>query len=279
MERASDLLGKVACLAEKAKRRNLERRAEELDKVVQERDTVRLTPWSSSVRGIPNEVARSAVFTVRREKERFFLTDAAIFLVGKSRITYTGPELRASDDELVWLQILAYAQEVPLGNWFEFSRYKLCKDVGWDTSKYYYKKVRECLLRLSSVVLAIEVDTKTEQWCTARMVEEVNADGNSFAARLHPNVQGWFEKSRYTRLVWDAYLDLSPTARRLCDYAMSHRRPYSLKLATVQGMLGSDIQASDDLRKQLRKSCRELLAVGIQGWIAADDLLHLERKK
>lgn len=279
MQRASSLLDKFARIAEKAKRCNRERRAEELDKVVQERGSVQLTPWPSSMRGIPNEVARSAVFTVRREKERFFLTDATIFLVGKSRITYTGPELRASDDELVWLQILAYAQDVPLGNWFEFSRYRLCKDIGWDTSMYYYKKVRECVLRLSSVVLAIDVGKKAEQWCTARMIEEVNADGDRYAARLHPNVQGWFAKSRYTRLVWDVYRDLSPTARRLCDYAMSHRRPYSLKLATVQKMLGSDIQALDDLRKQIKKVCRELESIGVQGWIDTGDLLHLERKK
>ena len=71
-------------------------------------------------------------------------------------ILYTGIELRAEDDELVWLQILNYAQKVVLGQPFEFSVKDLVADVGWHKNGRYYDKARECISRLkASEVLAL----------------------------------------------------------------------------------------------------------------------------
>ena len=71
---------------------------------------------------MPNEVCRSAIFTVRhRGKKRDPLVNQAIFMLGDGVITYTGIELRAENDELVWQQILNRAKRGPLGQWIEFT--------------------------------------------------------------------------------------------------------------------------------------------------------------
>lgn len=112
--------------------------------------------WSDDVRSQPNEVCRAALFTVRRAKKRDSYVDSPLFMLGDGRITFTGIELRAENDELVWLQILHYAKDYPLGSWVEFTPYQLCIDIGWTPGGPNYKILRECLLRLKATALTIE---------------------------------------------------------------------------------------------------------------------------
>ena len=76
-----------------------------------------LAPWDDDMRAMPNDYARSALFTVRnKRKKREACDNKAIYHVNKDvSINYTGIELRAEDDELVWQQILEYAKNSPLG--------------------------------------------------------------------------------------------------------------------------------------------------------------------
>lgn len=85
------------------------------------------------LRHLPNDYARSSLFTARNKREpRRHLTQEKLFHYNEHvTILYTGIELRAEDDEIVWLQILNYGQRVPLGEPFEFSIKDLVRDVGW----------------------------------------------------------------------------------------------------------------------------------------------------
>src|SRR6185312_12864608 len=85
------------------------------------------------LRHIPNDFARSSLFTARNKREpRKTLMHEKLFHYNESvSILYTGIELRAEDDEIVWLQILSYGQSVPLGEPFEFSIKDLVRDVNW----------------------------------------------------------------------------------------------------------------------------------------------------
>ena len=67
-----------------------------------------VAPWPDSMRAIPNDYARSALFTVKNKRQpRESYQRKEIYHVNKDvRITYTGLELRADDDELVWQQVL-----------------------------------------------------------------------------------------------------------------------------------------------------------------------------
>jgi hypothetical protein len=66
---------------------------------------------------IPNDYARSSLFTARnkREPRRMLLHEKLFHLHQTVSILYTGLELRAEDDEIVWMRILHYAKNVPWG--------------------------------------------------------------------------------------------------------------------------------------------------------------------
>ena len=94
------------------------------------------------LRHIPNDYARSSLFTARNRCEpRKTLTHEKLFHYNEHvSILYTGIELRAEDDELVWLQILKYGQSVPLGESFDFSVKDLVLDVDWAKNGRNYEK-------------------------------------------------------------------------------------------------------------------------------------------
>ena len=110
------------------------------------------------LRHIPNDYARSSIFTARNKRaaRRNFLHEKLFHYNEFVTILYTGIELRAEDDEIIWLQILNYGQRVPLRDSFEFSIKDLVSDVGWHKNGRYYDKARECISRLkANEVLAL----------------------------------------------------------------------------------------------------------------------------
>ena len=111
-----------------------------------------VAPWSDDQRGQPNDLARSALFTTRNKREeRLGLDNVLLYSYAKDvKIVYTGIELRAEDDELVWQQVLEYAKRFPLGSSVYFSLYELCTDLGWSINGRYYDKAEQCLSRLQA---------------------------------------------------------------------------------------------------------------------------------
>jgi hypothetical protein len=217
---------------------------------------LQLPLWSDSRRALPNEYARSAIFTVRNKKvERRTITNKNVFVVGDCVVRYTGIELRAYDDELVWLEVLNLAKKSPLGEWIQFSCYQICTALGWSTSKFYYQKIHECLLRLKATAVSIE-NKRLGKGKAIAFIEDYeweDATGSRLPKcriRIHQNMSALFGGHHFTELEWDAYTKLSPIARRIYDYVASHRNPYHLSLDTVRNMCGSDSFNRDRRWKQ-----------------------------
>jgi len=100
---------------------------------------VQLPLWANSLRCLPNEIFRSALFTARnrRQPRTHYKKAVEIAVIGEGRITYKGEELR-QDDETVWLQLIHLAKEYSLGQFVEFTPYSFCKAIGWPICKASY---------------------------------------------------------------------------------------------------------------------------------------------
>lgn len=231
-------------------------------------EKLQLPLWSDARRAIPNEYARSAIFTVRNKKvERRTFTNTNVFVVGDCVVRYTGIELRAYDDELVWLEVLNLAKNFPLGEWIQFSCYQICAAIGWSTSKFYYQKIHECLLRLKATAVSIE-NQRLGKGKAIAFIEDYeweDATGSRLPKcriRIHKNMSALFGGHHFTELEWNAYTKLSPIARRVYDYVASHRTPHPLRLDTVRSMCGSDsCNRARRWMEQVNNALREL-----KGW-------------
>ena len=223
-----------------------------------------LAPWGDDMRAMPNDLARAALFTTRNKKTpREVRQQHVIFHVNKDvLITYTGIELRADDDELVWQQVLEYAKRSPVGTPVSFTFYELCTDLGWPINGRYYDKAEECLTRLQATAMQFS-SGRIGRLESVSLIHRFRVlDRGKKTSRCQVEIDEemvvLFAGDHYSKFVWEKYRELSPTARRMFDYFVSHKEPFPLKLETFRLMCGSDSARLKKWREQTGQACEEL---------------------
>lgn len=225
----------------------------------------------NDLRHIPNDYARSSLFTARNKREpRRTRTQENLFHYNEHiSIVYTGIELRAEDDEIVWLQILSYGKHVALGEPFEFSIKDLVVDVGWHKNGRYYDKARECISRLkANEVLCVNnkaygnsgVMSLIENYTS---VNDENGKPTHYRVWIDPKLIVLFAGNTFTSHSWETYRNLSPVARRLADHIESHKHPFPLALAKFRSICDSNDGSVSSWRQTVKKACSEVQAAQI----------------
>lgn len=240
------------------------------------------------LRHIPNDYARSSLFTARNksQKRRTLMHEKLFHYNEFVSILYTGIELRAEDDEIIWLQILNYGQSIPLGEPFEFSIRDLVRDVNWSKNGRNYDRARECISRLrANEVLALN----TKAYGTSGGVSLIaswtavnDAEGKPTQYRvwIDPKLVVLFAGNTFTSHTWAVYRDLSPVARRLADYIASHKHPFPLALEKFRQMCGSIDASSTSWRQTVKKACAEVqeAKIAIAATLTKSDQICCVRK-
>lgn len=220
----------------------------------------------NDLRHIPNDCARSSLFTARNQREpRRTLIHERLFHYNEHvSLFYTGIELRADDDELVWLQILNYGGKLEFGQPFEFSVKDLVRDVNWSKNGRNYARARECISRLKANEL-LALNSKSYGTSGAiSLIQNYTAVNDSEGKPTQYRV--WIDRSlillfagnTFTSHTWEIYRDLSPVARRLADYIESHKHPYPLSLASFRQMCGSSDASTTSWRQTVKRACAEV---------------------
>ena len=225
----------------------------------------------NDLRHIPNDYARSSLFTVRSKRvQRKVLLQQTLFHYNEHvTITFSGIELRAEDDEIVWLQILNYAQNLPLGSPLEFTVKELVSDVGWSKSGPNYRRVRECISRLkANEVMAKNTKAYGSSGAISlihnyEVVNDTEGTPTKYRVWIDPAIIVLFAGNTFTSHSWLEYRNLSAVARRLADYIESHKEPYPLDSAKFKKICGSDDASTTSWRQTVKRACAEVVAANI----------------
>ena len=208
--------------------------------------------WAEGARGAPNEIVRSALFTVRNRKQpRENLKRAIIAVIGDGKITYTGEELR-QDDETVWLQLVHLARENGIATEFYFTPYSFCKAIGWPLTGQSYDRLDKCLTRLQATSLKIanrrlDGEISLSMLPDFRSHRRADGDGGLWMARMHDELVFLFSEFQYTRLEWQRRLSLPEgMATWLHAYFASHRDPFPVKIETLALGAGLTLETATD---------------------------------
>lgn len=239
-----------------------------------------IAPWGDSMRALPNDYARSALFTVRNKRvPRAALQNHPLYTIGSdTKITYTGVELRAEDDELIWQQVMEYSKRCQLGEPVTFTFYELCKDVGWSINGRYYKKAEECLSRMQASAMQFE-STRIGRLESLSLISRFSVvDRGKTTSRcqviIDEEMVVLFAGDHYSRFIWDKYRKLSPIARRMFDYFSTHKEPFPIKLESFRLMCGSESTRPKKWREQVSSACEELSKTDLvsHAWVAEGKL-------
>lgn len=243
-----------------------------------------LPDWPEGVRGAPNEILRSALFTVRnRNQARQYLKDVNVVVVGEGQIRYRGEELR-QDDELVWLHLLHLAKGTALGSGVTFTPYAFLKGVGWPIKGQSYERLKTCIIRM--VATAIQVSSKRLGiQVTVSMIHRFECEDSVTRIPLKrwqiwvaPEMRLLFAEDNVTRVHWEQRKALpSGIASKLHGYWSTHQKPYPVKVETLQRLCGSEMPPKN-FKQQTVEALEALVEVGfLHGWEIVNDLVTIRR--
>lgn len=247
--------------------------------------------WQESVRALPNEILRCSLFTVRNQRSRReTFEDEDLAMIGNGSISYTGIELR-QDDQDVWLAILHLAREQPLGEWVEFTPYRIKKLLGWSRSSIYTDKLRRTLQRLQATTLTLRLERFAQQGrkgATVSLVrkfqwqDEQGERLDRWRVWLEPEIRVLFGDVHYTKLDWETRRRLQGSLSRwLHGYYASHREPLPVHVDTIRQASGARTKSLKRFRQLLREGLAELVRHGFleDHWIDRNDNVHVRRAR
>lgn len=249
-------------------------------------EQLQLPIWPQTQRGMPNALARSALFAVGniRTGERQMLRRHLIASLDGIRIEYTGDELR-QDDADVWMQITHLARLHPLGVEVEFVAHAMLRELGWQTNAASYERLRNCLDRLKATSLTISLENGTRGYSGSLIRLFSWRDDHGEAMRrwrilLEKPIADLFGANEYTRLDWALRLQLPPLAKWLHLFYLGHTVPYRYKVETLQRLCGSKQKYLRNFRADLRRALDTLIEARFlreASICARTDLVAVER--
>jgi len=194
--------------------------------------------WPEACRASPNVIFRSCLFSPRRDAKRKDFHNEPIVVIGTSKITYRGQELRTHDED-VWLEIMHLARVHNLGKWIEFNAYDLIRSIGWvkpnrktgkmnNPSVTHKLRLKECISRMQATTITVE-SVHIDSGCSVSLIQEFEWEGlKKWRVWISPKMKLLFGDKYFTHIEWEQRIQLSPTAKRLHGYYASHSKPYEI---------------------------------------------------
>lgn len=242
--------------------------------------------WPQDKRGISNDMARSALFTVRYTEKRQHFKGQRITSFSNVEILYTGEELRQRDEDVL-LQLLHYGRLSPAGEPIEFVANDFIKQLGWTVNSRSYVELCQSIERMKASSLHImRKEGEMVQGFAGSIVRsfEYQSRGNGLTSAwkvvFEPRIVRLFSPLNYTQIDWGQRLSLPPLAKWLHTFYYTHQRPYPMKVATLQSLCGTSVTETWRFRAGLKKALSLLEAAGfLLSWRIEEgtDLVHVQR--
>jgi hypothetical protein len=248
----------------------------------------RLPGWPDQVRGIPNDVLRSALFNARNRKQprRYFRNELVGTMDASIEIRHTGEELRQSDETYL-LQLLHLARGRPIGSPVEFTPYGFIKETRLARSKQnrgHVDRLLESLRRMQATAFSIH-SKRIGRGVSVSMIPQFQWQDERTGERLRrwrvvlaPELVEVFGGDHFTHVHWQQRLRL-PTgiATWLHGYFSSHQVPYAVKVSSLQRACGCDTDEPRKFRQLVRMALIQLEAVQFLRGEVRGLHVHVER--
>lgn len=252
-----------------------------LRKGVNERATVtpiQLPLWPEAKRGTPNSFIRSALFAAIQGKDRQYMKEAVLASQDGIVVKYTGEQLNQADLD-VWETIVHLAREQPLGITASFTAHGLLKAMGLPTGNSQHKQLHSTLLRLTACAVEVTHEGKTYfgPLIKSGAKDEVT---RHYGIELNTGIIKLFGENQWTALDWKQRQELrqEPLTQALHAFYSSHRKPYPLKLATLQAYTGGRNKQPADFKRKVRVALERLVELGfLLSFKMEKDLVSVER--
>ena len=246
------------------------RTLERLGQSIEQRESAKvyqLPLWGDPQRGVPNDFARSALFSATKGTGTTYLREEVIFSQAGVSITYSGPRL--TQDHLdVFEAIMHLAREMPEGNAVRFTRRGILKLIGRGIGNTDHQRLMRTLTDLTATSVTVKRKGAKVYWGSLLPEGAANPENGFYAVLINRNLIKLFERG-FTIIEWEQRRALArkPLAQALQVWLSSHDNPYPVTVQYLHDITGSKDNELRYFRRRLLNALNQLKEVGIlAGW-------------
>lgn len=215
--------------------------------------------WPDTHRGIPNALARSALFGVRVPgDERELFENKLIASVGHTaEIYYSGRELDQRDLD-VWMAVLQLFRDSNISSRITVRSIDLVRECGLTNTGAAHDAVRDRLKRLAFTQL--DIRPKSQQSLAAYfgpLLQEAarTSDGKFWSLQLSPRIKALFDNDT-TWLEWNVRrrLKRKTLAQNLHMYFRSHKDPFPITIERLHEITDSGTAMGPAFRQAVKRA-------------------------
>lgn len=223
-----------------------------------------LPMWGDRVRGVPNSVLRSALFTATKRGKRQYFEGVKIASVDGISVIFTGPRLDQADLD-VWEQCLHLARTERLGNTIQFTAYGFLKAIGRNTGKSDKEWLQGAFRRLRTSDVEL-TDGKKTFFGALISHGQKNEETEKYELVINPNIASLYNDDGWTGQDWEqrAKLRGKPLALWLHGFYSTHAKPFDYKVETLYKLCGSEAKELKHFKEKLVESLPSLCEA--TGW-------------
>ena len=237
-----------------------------------------LPPCPDSKRGAPNSFIRSSLFAAIQGKDRQFVKRVTLASQDGITVKFTGEQLNQTDLE-VWEAIVHKYKKNPLGEHCVFTAHELLKTLGLPTGNSQHQQLHETIIRLTAC--AVEIDHEGGAYAGPLIKSSLKDKlSRHYGIELNKTLINLFGETQWTALDWDQRKQLreKPLAQALHAFYSSHRKPYPLKLETLQAYTGSRNSQKASFKRQVKTALESLVQVRfLSSFKIEEDMVQVER--
>lgn len=217
-----------------------------------------LPMWGERIRGVPNSVLRSALFTATKRGKRAYMERVKVASVDGISVVFTGPRLDQADLD-VWEQCLHIARETTLGSRISFTAHGFLKAIGRNTSGANHEWLKGAFARLASSVVELK-DGKRAYFGGLISYGARNDETGFYELELNPKIASLYNDDGWTGQDWEQRKALigKPIALWLHGFYSTHANPYEYKIDTLYKLCGSEAKALKHFKERLNESLSAL---------------------
>lgn len=227
-----------------------------------------LKKWPDAVRGVPNALLRSSLFTVNKVREHFPKRE---LLASNSDIEVRFMGVRFNQTDLDVSQMLSHlARLQPLGSEVRFTAYSMLKALDRSTGKAQREQLKEEIARLRGGT--IEVTWKKEKKTfIGGLIKAAYRDEatQQYVVILDENLLVLYDCG-FSHINWEKRQALkSNLAKWLHGFYTSHvaNPRYTYSVETIRSLCGSGTKELREFRRMLKAALADLQKVGaIKSW-------------
>jgi hypothetical protein len=220
-----------------------------------------LPMWGEPVRGVPNSVLRSALFTATKRGKRQYFERQKIASVDGISVVFTGPRLDQADLD-VWEQCLHIARNHGLGNTIQFTAHGFLKAIGRSTGNSQHEWLKGAFARLRTSDVEIS-DGKRTFFGALISSGQRNEENGFYELVLNPRIASLYNDDGWTGEDWEQRKKLigKPLALWLHGFYSSHSKPFDYKIETIHKLCGSETKDPYKFKQNFAEAIKDLSEV------------------